>query len=349
MKLSTLVEHVADWHTQLQVDRTNRFVRNVALTGGTSKNGYRYTEQALKNAVSLYERRPVFLDHAADKSRPQERSTRDLVGSIVNPRWESGRIRGDIRVLDTDSGRTFLALADSDAPGVGMSHVVLAERGKTDGAVARIHDVVSVDAVVFPATTTTFRESQRASESAGNSATATCNHGPEDVSSPSPSTPSPPSPFPSLPPSSLDRESSRQGAVASSQGAQESEGEDGDSDFESLDGRLLDERFEQLLTERDELLALLHDERLRQSVAHREQTIAELLSESELPDYAVTETFRRQLAVADDALRRELLQERQRLVETARRRPPLSRERAAPSDTLPPDALFVATLKRHAP
>src|SRR5690606_29164537 len=76
--------------------------------------------------------------------------------------YESGRIRGDIRVLDTDSGRTFLALAESNAPGVGMSHVVLAERSQPDGTVDRIHDVVSVDAVVFPATTRTFRESHEA-------------------------------------------------------------------------------------------------------------------------------------------------------------------------------------------
>ncbi|MCA9108513.1 MAG: hypothetical protein KDA52_01080 [Planctomycetaceae bacterium] len=160
MKPSTLTEHVSDWHSQLQVDRENRVVRNVALTGSTSKNGYRYQEQALRDAVALYEQRPVFLDHAADKSRPQERSTRDLVGSIINARYEAGRIRGDIRVLDTDSGRTFLALSESNAPGVGMSHVVLAERDGDDGAVSRIHDVVSVDAVAFPATTTTFRESQ---------------------------------------------------------------------------------------------------------------------------------------------------------------------------------------------
>jgi hypothetical protein len=54
MKPSLLAERVADWHTQLQVDRTHRLVRNVALTGGTSKNGYRYTEQALREAVPLY-------------------------------------------------------------------------------------------------------------------------------------------------------------------------------------------------------------------------------------------------------------------------------------------------------
>jgi hypothetical protein len=159
---ATLTEHVADWHAGRRVDTTHRIVRNVALTGGVSKNGYRYTEQALRRAAGLYENKPVFLDHARDRSRPHERSTRDLVGTIVNPRYEAGRIRGDIRVLDTDSGRTFLAIAEAEAPDVGMSHVVRARRESADGPVDQIDEVVSVDAVVFPATTRTLRESARA-------------------------------------------------------------------------------------------------------------------------------------------------------------------------------------------
>jgi len=39
-----------------------------------------------------------------------------------------------------------------------MSHVVLAQRGGDPQLVERIHEVVSVDAVVFPATTSSFRE-----------------------------------------------------------------------------------------------------------------------------------------------------------------------------------------------
>ncbi len=161
MKTTPLTEQVADWQEHLQVDHHHRLVRNVALTGLISKNGYRYAPDALRQAVSLYEHKPVFLDHAPDGSRPQVRSTRDLVGTIVSPRFEQGRIRGDIRTLDTESGRLFLTLTASNAPGLGMSHVVLAERTTDEGDVTRIHDVISVDAVVFPATTTTFREAQR--------------------------------------------------------------------------------------------------------------------------------------------------------------------------------------------
>jgi len=156
---TTLVEQSADWRSESRVDRAARLVSNVALAGPESKNGYRYAESALRSGAALYDRKPVFLDHAADARRPHERSTRDLVGSIIEPRFEGGRIRGDIQVLDTEAGQTFLSLVESDAPGVGMSHVVLAERGSDGMVVERIHDVISVDAVVRPATTTTFRES----------------------------------------------------------------------------------------------------------------------------------------------------------------------------------------------
>jgi hypothetical protein len=156
---TTLVEQSADWRSESRVDRAARLVRNVALAGPESKNGYRYAEAALRSGAALYDRKPVFLDHAADARRTHERSTRDLVGSITEPRYDGGRIRGDIQVLDTEAGQTFLSLVESDAPGVGMSHVVLAERGGDGTVVERIHDVISVDAVVGPATTTTFRES----------------------------------------------------------------------------------------------------------------------------------------------------------------------------------------------
>ena len=159
--LSQLTEHIRDWRgSDVVVDRTQRTVSNIALTGLESANGYRYSERALRDAISLYENKPVFLDHARNQSRPFERSTRDLVGMIVNPRFERGRVRGNIQTLDTEAGRTFVALAESNSPAVGMSHVVLARRNADNTIVEKIEEVVSVDAVVFPATASTFREQQ---------------------------------------------------------------------------------------------------------------------------------------------------------------------------------------------
>jgi len=158
MNETQLRECCDDWSRSVTVDTERRCVRDVALTGIHSKNGYRYSESVLQNAIPLYNEKPVFLDHATDRTRPHERSTRDLVGTVENARFEEGRIRGDIRVLDTDSGRTFFELVEADSPGVGMSHVVIAERSQSGTEVIRIKNVLSVDAVINPATTTTFHE-----------------------------------------------------------------------------------------------------------------------------------------------------------------------------------------------
>ncbi len=159
MQQITLHERVDNWADNLTVDHEQRIVCNVALAGTLSRNGYRYSEEALEAAVSLYENRPVFLDHAAARSGPLDRSTRDLVGTVVNARYFQSRIRGDIRVLDTEAGQTFLKLVESETPGVGMSHVVMAQRGADGKVVDKILNVLSVDAVINPATTDTFRES----------------------------------------------------------------------------------------------------------------------------------------------------------------------------------------------
>lgn len=159
MQHVTLHERVESWAEELSVDEESRIVRNVALAGMQSRNGYTYSENALIAAATLYENRPVFLDHAQGPQRVVDRSTRDLVGTVINARYSNGRIRGDIRVLDTTSGQTFLKLVEGNSPGVGMSHVVLAHRSVDGKSVERIVEVVSVDVVVNPATTSTFSES----------------------------------------------------------------------------------------------------------------------------------------------------------------------------------------------
>ncbi len=160
-----LTERIADWRPPREaVDAVARVVRGVALCGPTSRNGYVYPEPVLRAAAPLYEGAPVFLDHAPAPpagsaiSRPFERgrSARDFVGSVRDVRFEEGRLRGDVAALDTEAGRTFLALAAGDAAGaapqVGMSHVVLAERTADGSDVTAIREVLSVDAVAFPAT-----------------------------------------------------------------------------------------------------------------------------------------------------------------------------------------------------
>ncbi|MEZ6056541.1 MAG: hypothetical protein R3C01_07540 [Planctomycetaceae bacterium] len=322
---ATLTERLHDWHQDLTVDRTSRLVKNVALTGRDSKNGYRYSEAALQAAVVMYDHKPVFLDHAADKNRPHERSTRDLVGSIVNPRFESGRIRGDIRVLDTESGRHFLAMAEADTPGVGMSHVVVARRSADGQTVEQIADVVSVDAVINPATTTTFKESVQtgvtdaatllASESAVSPLSPPGEQCRQDEESVSPSTP-----------------------LRVTESSQTTPVEESEISLT-----------EQLQQERDSLLKRLHQIEQQREQEAREQRMEALLLESSLPQSAITPFFKEQLRQAPtENIRQQLIEDRRALVSLATTRHPLASERTLPVDNSPRiTEQFLQAIKRH--
>jgi hypothetical protein len=83
--LEPITEQVLDWRSDsLEIDADERVVRNVVLSGAVSRNGYQYSADALQQAAVLYVRKPVFLDHAANALRPFDRSTRDLVGTVLD-------------------------------------------------------------------------------------------------------------------------------------------------------------------------------------------------------------------------------------------------------------------------
>ena len=371
--LQQLCEHVHDWRTpEVEIDQTRRLVRNIALTGRDSKNGYRYSEQALEQAVSLYENKPVFLDHAVSVSRPHERSTRDLVGSIVNPRYEGGRIRSDIQLLDTEAGRTFLALAESKSPAVGMSHVVLAERGDDRTIVERIHDVVSVDAVVFPATTSTFSEStQRPPPTPLDGSleamladidSRLTDHVRQLVDAPE-ATVARRALFSEclvidFRTSAADEMQQRTIGWSLSEGRIELGDEITPFDVEQLsdqqwcslmsNAEQLRSRLQQSTDENKQLREQIEQFHVDRREAEQQQEIERLLTESNLPAAAVTDVFRSQLAAALDAdSRKTLIDERKQLLSRPFGQRPYSRERDENIESELSDAAIIATLRRE--
>lgn len=321
--LAQLVEHVHDWRTsEMQCDAAARVVRNIALTGAQSRNGYRYSEQALREAVLLYENKPVFLDHAANLARPFERSTRDLVGTIVNPRFENGRIRGDVQTLCTEAGSTFLALAESSAAAVGMSHVVLVQRGSDGTVVEKIQEVVSVDAVVFPATNATFSESLR-------TAAAEARAMDESPAAAAPAT------LLTDAPGTLGADAGTPGADATRLGLER-------------DAQRLAEELRQVVAERDALREQLDQIALERRQLDRQRRVDELLHESRLPAAAVSDAFRRLLLdAADDAAQRLLVQDRVTLWKRCSEQPPQSRERLATDDATATDTALIRAIKQQ--
>ena len=309
-------EQFADWNASVQVDREQRLIRNVALAGQKSSNGYVYSEQALRSAIPLYEGKPVFLDHASNPNRPHDRSTRDLAGSIVNARFESGRPRGDIRAIHSEAGNVLLAMAEMNANDSGMSQVVLAERSKDRKTVTKIHDVVSVDAVVFPATTRNFSERYEGDGTMSEVQTL------------------------------LERQIA---TLETERNTLQTDLKSERDKVTALEGekKTLSEQVGTLTKERDDLKKKVDDFEAERAIAERRSAIAAKLKEYSLnPDdkAQVSDVFMESLlAEPDDKKRDSLIKDRKELVTKAGRTAGVSYERHEPSgggSTFDPKACF---------
>jgi hypothetical protein len=151
-KLETLA---GDFLAEAAVERPTGYVRNVALLGPESRNGYRYAASAMERAAPLYEGRPLFIDHP--DQTPTQRKLRDYAGQVVQPRLEANKLRGDLRLLGPNAEWLF-DLIEAAPRDVGLSHVVMGRRSADGLLVEQIDRVVSVDIVAFPATTQSFKE-----------------------------------------------------------------------------------------------------------------------------------------------------------------------------------------------
>jgi hypothetical protein len=161
--IEQLCETAGDFLSEATIERDQHLVRNVALLGPDSRNGYRYTQEVMQQAAPLYDGRPVFIDHPEQPpgvntpGSPLQRKLRDYAGNVVRPRFENNRIRGDLHLIGPNAA-WLLNLIESAPRDIGMSHVVLARRNAAGTEVAHIDKVLSVDIVAFPATTQSFQE-----------------------------------------------------------------------------------------------------------------------------------------------------------------------------------------------
>jgi len=136
------------------------------IKAGLSLNNVNYPPDVLAAAAHLYNDKPCMLDHSWSPS------VRDIAGWFRNARWnaQDQAIEADLYLLDTQAGRVLLELAREEqrlrAEGnigegsrlFGLSHqvfgdveVVTDEGGNEYVNVREITEVMSVDAVAFPA------------------------------------------------------------------------------------------------------------------------------------------------------------------------------------------------------
>ncbi len=163
----TLQEFVSARNTTLKVDSQAGVVRGVKVLGLRSRNGRQYLEQALRQAVHLYEGAKVNINHA-EGSAQMPRGYQDRIGSIrqVSIRENEG-LFGDFHFNPKHALAEQLSWDAEHAPeNLGFSHnveAVVAREGN-DLIVEEIVKVHSVDLVADPASTQGLFEQEQRTE-----------------------------------------------------------------------------------------------------------------------------------------------------------------------------------------
>ncbi|QDT70480.1 hypothetical protein MalM25_34280 [Planctomycetes bacterium MalM25] len=149
-------EYVDSAGQTLRSEATRGVLRGVKLLGLRSRNGRRYAEKALRDAIGLYEGSKVNVNHPTrDPLAP--RDYRDRLGVVRNVRYTRGDgLFGDLHYNPRHALAEQLAWDAEHAPeNVGLSHNVMARtrREADELVVEAITRVQSVDLVADPATT----------------------------------------------------------------------------------------------------------------------------------------------------------------------------------------------------
>jgi hypothetical protein len=145
------------------IDKDAHVIRGVKILGRESRNGRVYTEQAMKDAVGLYEGCEVNIDHPAVEEATNERSMRDGIGRIVNARFEEDGVYGDLEYLEThDLASMLIERAERMPQSFGLSHNAEGSAKQEDDklVVESLTEVYSVDVVRNPATNRGLFESE---------------------------------------------------------------------------------------------------------------------------------------------------------------------------------------------
>lgn len=149
-----------------RIDRESGVIRDVRILGAESRNGRRYTEEAMRDAVGLYEGADVHIDHRLSEKDPQ-RGLWEAFGVLRNIRYVEAdkSLRGDLHYLKThEATDKILERIERWPDTIGLSHEAYGD-SRRDGDVVvvdRITEVRSVDLVRDPATNKSLFEERRA-------------------------------------------------------------------------------------------------------------------------------------------------------------------------------------------
>lgn len=159
-----LVRETVAAGTELRVDREKNIVYGVKLLGLESANRRRYTDDAARKAVPLYEGAKIYVNHSES---PNRRGYQEQLGVARNVEHRPGDGNyGNVHYNPkAQAAEQFVWDAENEPGNLGMSHSAMVEQRKgRDGwvTVEDISDVHSVDVVSNPATTKGLFEHEEA-------------------------------------------------------------------------------------------------------------------------------------------------------------------------------------------
>lgn len=265
------------------VDKEKGVIQGVKVLGTRSLNGRRYTEQAIREARSKYEGAFVNLNHP-ERNPGAPRNIRDRFGQLEGVEARDDGIYATLRYNRRHPEAGLVEeFAESMPSAIGLSHNAKG-RGRKQGnefVVEEIVQVRHVDLVADPATTKSLFE-----------------HSGDGEGSPSGELQA------VLEDETLSREERRQKAIELvEEWLPEDSSEGGDEvDFESLTVEELQKKRPDLIEsvtkgeEAEKELKALKEERdalkAEKALHEKREQIAKLIEEAELPEEAVTDTFK---------------------------------------------------------
>lgn len=157
-----ICEFVDNRGLTLSVDAAAGVVKNVKVLGSQSQNGRTYTEQAMRQALPLYEGSKVYLNHPVKAGEP--RRVEDRFGEMRGVSYRPGEgLFAEQFIYNPKHpfAEAFAWNAEHAPHALGFSHNVTGRTSVKDGktVVEAITKVASVDLVAEPATTRGLHES----------------------------------------------------------------------------------------------------------------------------------------------------------------------------------------------
>jgi len=147
-------------------DKKNMIVHNVVFLGPNSSRGYTYKEEAIQEALPLFEGATMYIDHQSEESveKGDVRSVHELLGQAKNARVVGDKVRGDMHLVNTaDIRNNIFPIMEHFKDQIGNSLAGFGEKVKENGkeVVVKITHVNSIDLVTRPGTTSGLFESRK--------------------------------------------------------------------------------------------------------------------------------------------------------------------------------------------